>query len=180
MCSLAYTGFFVQVYGFFHLSKEKKLFGLPVIYKRYHTFAMVLNLYFWFHRSTIIGVVKTSNYRTDNNRNPKTPPTLAFMDSEPPNIVNAKATPKIKGKRKQKGKSKPPEIPTRTSSKRGKRVAADLDSSENQDHKSSELVASKQMKWEDQRDRLNKDLEFSRKRLKPQASFTSEYVGPTS
>ena len=121
-----------------------------------------------------------SNLRADNNRNPKTPPTLAFMDSEPPKIVNAKATPKIKGKRKQKGKSKPPEIPIRKSSKRGKRVAADLDSSENQGDKLSELVASKQMKWEDQRDRLNENLKISRKRLKPQASFTSEYVGLTS
>lgn len=102
------------------------------------------------------------------------------MDSEPPNVVNAKATPKTKGKGKQKRKSKPPEIPIRTSSKRGKRVAADLDSSENQGDKLSELVASKQMKWEDQRDGLNENLKFSRKRLKAQASFTSEYVALTS
>ena len=108
-----------------------------------------------------------SGYRADNDCNYTDPKTL-------------KPKPKTKRKRKQEGMSKPPAIPTRTSSKRGKRVAADLDSSENQVDKLSELAANKEMKWEDQHDVLNENLKFSRKRLKPQASFSSEYVALTS
>lgn len=120
-----------------------------------------------------------SNYRADSNRNHEKPPTPTFTDAKPPDVVYAKAIPKRKGKGQQ-GKSKPPAIPTRTSGKRGKRVAADFDSSENQGDNLSELVASRRMKWEDQRDGLNENLKVSCKRLKPQASFTSEYVALTS
>lgn len=120
-----------------------------------------------------------SGYQAEDDRNYEKPPTQIFTDSKIPSVMT-KATPKTKGKGKQKFKSKPPAIPTRTSSKRGKRVAADLGSSENQGDNLSELTANKEMKWEDQRDMLNDNLEFSRKRLKPQASFTSEYVVLTS
>lgn len=120
------------------------------------------------------------HYRADGDRHYEKTPTQPFMDSKTPSVMNAKATPKTKRKGKQEGESKPPAIPTRTSSKRGKRVAADLDSSENQGDKLSELAANKEMKWEDRRDVLNENLKISRNRLKPQASFTSEYVALTS
>lgn len=97
-------------------------------------------------------------------------PTQISTDAESPSLVNSKKTRPIiksKGEGKLESKGKPSAIPAKTSSKR---VAGD---------RSSDILAIKRMKWEDARDELNENLKFSRKRLKPQASFSSEYVDLT-